>query len=349
MLLIVAVASTRRAALERWLPSFLVTGALLLAPLAVDAQPGSKVHRIAVVFTAVPVAEMMESGNPPLRAFFTEMKLLGYVEGRNLIVERRSALGRPERVPEIAAEVVRLNPDVIVVGANRIARAFQGATSTIPIVGASLSFPVEYGLATSLARPGGNLTGLTDDAGPEIAAKALELLTEAVPGTARVAYTATTNLWNGPVGALLRDAAQRRGITLVAALMDGPFQEAQYLESFRRITRTGAQAVLVGPTGEHWVNRRLIAELATRNRLPTMAPWREFVEAGGLMAYGVSTADNWRRAAHYVDRILKGAKPGDLPIEQPTRFELVISLRTATTLGVIIPPAMLARADEVIR
>jgi putative ABC transport system substrate-binding protein len=344
------VMSNVREAMRRRSIAALATLALCaLSATLGDAQPAPRTYRIAIVFTAVPVAEMMESGNPSLRAFFAEMRRLGYVESQNLIVERRSALGRPERFPEIAMEVVRLNPDVIVTGANRIARAFQAATSTIPIVGATLSFPVEYGLATSLARPGRNLTGLTDDAGPEIPAKALELLTEAVPGTARVAYTATTNLWNGPVGALLRDAAQRRGITLFAALMDGPFQEAQYLEAFQRITRTGAQAMLVGPTGEHWVNRRLIAELAIRNRLPTMAPWREFVEAGGLMAYGVSTADNWRRAAHYVDRILKGAKPGDLPIEQPTRFELVISLRTATTLGVTIPPAMLTRADEVIR
>ena len=347
----VTAASTRPAGIKRARSIWTVVLALGLlgAPLAADAQPASKVYRIAIVFTAVPVAEMMESGNAPLRAFFGEMRRLGYVEGQNLVVERRSALGRPERFPEIAGEVVRLKPDLVVVGANRIARAFQAATSTIPIVGPTLSFPVEYGLATSLARPGSNLTGLTEDAGPEIAAKALELLTEAVPGTARVAYTATTNLWNGPVGALLRDAAQRRGITLVGALMDGPFQEAQYLEAFRRITRTGAQAVLVGPTGEHWVNRRLIAELATRNRLPTMAPWREFVEAGGLMAYGVSTADNWRRAAHYVERILRGSKPGDLPIEQATKFELVISLRTATALGLTIPPSMLARADEVIQ
>jgi putative ABC transport system substrate-binding protein len=322
---------------------------LVAVPLAGDAQPGLNVYRIAIVFTAVPGTEMTESGNASLRAFFGEMRRLGYVEGQNVVVERRSALGRPERFAEIAKEVVSLNPDVIVVGANRLARAFQAATSTIPIVGAGLSFPVEYGLTTSLARPGGNLTGVTDDAGPEIAAKALELLTEAVPGTARVAYTATTNLWNGPMGRLLRDAAQRRGVTLIPALMDGAFREAQYLETFRTITRSGAQAVLVGPTGEHWANRRLIAELAIRNRLPTMAAWREFVEAGGLMAYGVSTPDNWRRAAGYVDRVLRGAKPGDLPFEQPTRFELVVNLRTATALGLRIPPSMLSRVDEILQ
>jgi putative ABC transport system substrate-binding protein len=323
------------------------TVAFLAVPLATEAQV-PRVYRIAIVFSLEPVDRMTESANPSLRPFFGELRGRGYVEGQNLVVERRSALGRPERFPEIAAEVVRLKPDLIVVSNNRIARAFRGATSTIPIVGV-FSFPVEAGLAVSLARPGGNLTGMTDDAGPEIIAKALELLTEAVPGTGRVAYIGTTTGWNQPVGQLLQDAAHRRGVTLIPALMDGPFLEAQYREAFRTITQTGAQALLVGPTGEHWGNRRLIAELALRNRLPTMAHWREFVEVGGLMAYGVNTPDTWRHAALYVDRILKGAKPGDLPIEQATKFELVINLKTAKALGLTIPPAILARADEILQ
>jgi putative ABC transport system substrate-binding protein len=326
----------------------LAASAFLAAPLGAEAQPGSKVSRIAIVVTALPVAEMTESA-PAWRAFFGELRRLGFVEGQNLAVERRSALGHPERFADIAAEVVRLNPDVIVVGGNRIARAVQTATRTTPIVGPALSFPVEYGLATSLARPGGNLTGLTDDAGPEVDAKALELLTEAVPGISRVAYTATTTIWNGPMGQLLREGAQRRGITLFAALMDGPFLEAQYVETFRALTRSGEQALLVGPTGEHWANRRLIADLAVRNRIPTMTPGRDFVEAGALMAYGVSLSDNWRRAAHYVERILRGTKPGDLPIQQPITFELVINLKTAKALGLTIPPTVLARADETIQ
>jgi ABC-type uncharacterized transport system substrate-binding protein len=148
---------------------------------------------------------------------------------------------------------------------------------------------------------------------------------------------------------LLREAAQGRGITILAALMDGPFLEAQYVETFRTITRTGAQALLVGPTGEHRANRRLIAELAVRNQIPTMTPQREFVEAGALMSYGVNLSDIWRRAAHYVERILRGTRPGDLPIQQPTMFELVISLRTPKALGLTIPPAVLVRADEIIQ
>jgi len=322
--------------------------ALLAASPTVEAQPGGRLYRLALVFTATPVAEMTESASPTLRAFFGELRRLGYAEGQNLVVERRSALGRPERFPEIAAEVVRLNPDVIVVNANRAARALKAATGTIPIVGATLSYPVEYGLATSLARPGGNLTGLTDDAGPEISAKELALLTEAVPGTSRLAYLGTTNLWSGLVGRLLQAAAQRLGVALVAVLMDGPFQETQYLEAFRTMAGNGAQALLIGTVGEHFVNRRLIAELAAKHRLPTMGPGRVFAEDGGLLSHGINAPDNWRRAASHVERILKGAKPADLPIEQPTKFEFVINLKTAKALGLTIPPSVLARADEII-
>jgi putative ABC transport system substrate-binding protein len=320
---------------------------LLAAPLAGETQP-RKVYRIAVVAGALPVAEMTPETNPAFRAFLVELHQLGYVEGQNLVVERRSAVGRPERLPEIAAEVVRLKPDVIVVTANRVAAALKAETATLPIVGAGLTSPLDYGLVTSLARPGGNLTGTTDDAGPEVFSKLLELLTQALPGTSRFAFVATTTIWNGPAGRLLRAGAQQIGVTLLAVPMDGPFQEAQYLEAFRTITQSGAQALLVGPTADHFVNRRLIVKLAAQNRLPTVAQWREFAEIGGLMAYGISTPASWRRAAHYVDRILKGARPADLPVEQPTKFELVINLTTAKTLGLTIPPAVLARADEII-
>jgi putative ABC transport system substrate-binding protein len=323
---------------------------LLAAPLGAESQPGSKVYRIAVA-SVLSVGDMTAetTAAPGWRAFFVELRRLGYVEGQNLVVERRSTLGRPERFPEIAAEVVRLKPDVIVVGPNRLAAALKVQTATIPIVGASLTAPLESGLITSLARPGGNLTGLTEDAGPEIFSKQLELLTEAVPGTSRVAFVSITTVWNGAVGRLLRGAARQLGVTLVALPMDGPVQEEQYLEAFGTMTRTGTQALLVGSTAEHYVNRRLIAKLAVQHRLPTVAPSREFVEVGCLMAYGISTLDNWRHAAHYVDKILKGAKPGDLPIEQPTKFELVINLKTAKALELMIPPAVLARADEIIQ
>jgi putative ABC transport system substrate-binding protein len=152
-----------------------------------------------------------------------------------------------------------------------------------------------------------------------------------------------------PRGGLLQAGAQRLGLALLMVPMDGPFQEVQYREAFRTIRQSGAQALLVGPTSEHFLNRRLIAQLAAQNRLPTVAQWREFAEIGGLMAYGISSQDNWRRAAHYADRILTGVKPADLPVEQPTKFELVINLKTAKALGLTIPPSVLARADEVIQ
>ena len=164
-----------------------------------------------------------------------------------------------------------------------------------------------------------------------------------------MAYLGSTSSWNGPVGNLLRNAAPRVGVALVPTLMDGAFQEAQYSEAFRRMTQNGARGMLIGPEGEHWANRRLIAEVAIRHRLPTMAAWREFVEVGGLMAYGVEQRGQLAACRHYVDRILKGAKPADLPVEQPTKFELVINLKTAKALGLTIPPAVLARADEVIQ
>jgi putative ABC transport system substrate-binding protein len=163
-----------------------------------------------------------------------------------------------------------------------------------------------------------------------------------------VADLNTTAVSNSVAGTLLRESAQRLGVTLVPALMDGPFQEAQYQQAFQTMTRNGAQAVLIGNVGEHFAQRRLIVELATRHRLPTMAPAREFMSVGSLMAYGVSYPDNWRRAATYVDKILKGATPGDLPIEQPTKFDLIINLKTAKLLGLTIPPSVLARADEII-
>jgi putative ABC transport system substrate-binding protein len=263
---------------------------LSLALLAAEAQPAGKRYRIAIVATTLPVAE--HTADPNYRAFFGELRQLGYVEGQNLVVDRRSALGRPERFPEIAAEVVGLNPDVILTGSNRVIRAIKAATETIPIVGASLSFPVEAGLVTSLARPGANLTGLTDDVGPTIYAKGLELFREAVPGASRVADLNTTAVSNSAVGTLLREGAQRLGVTLVPALMDGPFQEARYRQAFETMTRNGAQAVLIGNVGEHFAQRRLIVELAIRHRLPTMAPAREFVSVGSPAIFPLSNPRN---------------------------------------------------------
>jgi ABC-type uncharacterized transport system substrate-binding protein len=319
----------------------------LSAPLAATAQPAGRVYKLALIVTAMPVAEMTEGANVLLRSFFGELRRLGYAEGQNLVVERRSALSRAERFQEIAIEVVRLGPEVIVASSSRMAVAVKAATSTIPIVG-MVSAPVEWGLATSLARPGGNFTGTSGDPGVVIAGKQLSLLVEALPGASRVAYLGPKSTWNvAPRGPVLREAAQRLGIVLVLTPMDGPFGETQYRNAFRAMVRNRVQAVLVPYQSEHWPHLRVIADLAARHRMPAMYPWRAGVEAGGLMSYA-SDRDEFRVLAGYVDRILRGARPADLPIEEPTTFSLVINLKAAKALGLTIPPSLLARADQVI-
>src|SRR5262245_21386815 len=317
----------------------------LFSPLAADAQAAGRVYKVAIIFTASPIAEMTEETHSGLRALFGELRRLGYVEGLNLVVERHSALGHPERFPAIAAEVVRLNPDVIVVPSTRLALAVRAATTTIPIVGEVFA-PVERGLATSLARPGGNVTGITGGPGPQILGKWLSLLQEAVPHASRVAFLGLSSSWNAQMGRRLREAAQQLGITLVHVPMDGPFGEAQLLNAFRSMERDRAQALLLENLPEYWVKRHIIADLAIRHRVPAIHQSLDFVQDGLLMSYG--TGPTWGRLAGYVDRILKGARRADLPIEQPTEYKLAVNLKTAKTLGLTIPPSVLARADEVL-
>ena len=329
--------------------AFLATAAgLLVVPLAAEAQPAGKVYRVGFIFTTSPVSEMTgpEPVHPLVRAFVQSLRALGYVEGQNLILERRSAEGRSERFGDIVTELVRLNADVIVTVGDAMARAAKAVTSTVPIVMASSLDPVGQGLVRSLARPGGNITGLTTLVGPDIEAKRLQLLREVVPGVARVAYLASKHdqEWDSPHGQRVRTAAQVLGVTLVMA----EFRPHQYTDAFALISRARAEALLVSATPTAFADRALIVEFATRTRLPSVFRFREAVELGGLMSYGNNAADIYRRAAVYVDKILKGAKPADLPIEQPTKFELVINLKTAKALGLTIPPSVLARADEVI-
>ena len=321
-------------------------GALLTAPRAGEAQEAGRIYKIAMIFTMSPVAEITETTSPGFRAFTGELRRLGYVEGSNLVVERRSALGRPERFPEIAADVVRLNPHVIVVGSTRVAQAVLAATKTIPIVG-EVYAPVENGLAFSLARPGGNFTGVSGDPGPQIHAKWLSLLHESAPQTSRLAFLGLSSSWNARVGQVLRETAQRLKITVVFSPLDGPFGEAQYESAFRFMAQNRAEAVLLQNLPEHWQNRQVIVDLAVRYRLPTMSASAGLTEAGLLMSYGAGM-DSFGRLASYVDRILKGARPGDLPIEEPTDYKLIINLRSAKALGLTIPRSLLLRADQVI-
>jgi putative tryptophan/tyrosine transport system substrate-binding protein len=276
------------------------------------------------------------------------MRALGYVEGQHLVLEYRGAAGQYERFPALAAELVRLPVDVLLVPNTPAALAAKHATTTIPIVMVGISDPVGSGLVASLARPGGNITGLSVMR-PELVGKHLEILREVLPTISRVAV-----LWNpaNPVAALnvraTEVAAQALGVQLYLQEARGP---DAFDRAFAAMTRAHAGALLVLGDPVFVQHRRRLAELAATSRLPTMyqIQCRAFVEAGGLLCYGPSLLDQWRRAATYVDKILKGAKPADLPVEQPTKFELIINLKTAEALGLTIPPTVLFQATEIIR
>jgi putative tryptophan/tyrosine transport system substrate-binding protein len=315
---------------------------LALAPA--EAQQAGKVARIGWLALNLAAAPHMPE------AFRQGLRDLGYVEGRNVVIEYRGAEGKPERLPALAAELVALKVDVIVAGGGTAGvLAAKQATKTIPIVFASgASDPVSSGLVTSLARPGGNVTGLTG-LGPELVGKVLELLTQAVPGVSRVAA-----LWQpGTLGERTeKDMLKRAEDTGRALGVRLQFVEARGPDDFDRafsdMTRARAGALAVLGSAMFFNERRRLVDLAAKHRLPAVYPWRDGVDAGGLMSYGPNGPDLFRRAAAYVDKILKGAKPADLPVEQPTKFELVVNLKTAKALGLTIPQTLLLRADQVI-
>ena len=316
-------------------------------PLTARAQQPATQRHIAIFHPAIPTALLTETGGGSAwRAFFSELRRLGYVEGENLIIERYSAEGHHERYADFAREIVTRNPDVIVTGTNPVVMAFTATTSTIPIVAFMLD-PLKAGLVTSLSRPGSNLTGITLDAGIEIWGKRLEMLKEAIPLTAKAAFLGMREGWEGSSEQVLRDAADRLGISLVFVLpQKGTASELERV--FAAMEQQRPDAVLVSGEGDLYANRQLIAELAEKHRLPVMCPYRDYVEAGALMAYAVDLAELLRRMADDVHQILKGAKPGDIPIYQPIKFELLINLKTAKALGLTLPHALLAHAAEII-
>src|SRR3954454_15440072 len=324
----------------------LVGGSALL-PFAARAQHRSAQRRIAIFHPAIPANLITETGGGSAwRAFFGQLRRLGYVEGEILIIERYSAEGHHERYAEIARQVVGSNPDLIVTGPNPSVSVFKAAPSTIPIVAFMLD-PLEAGLVASLSRPGGNLTGITLDAGIEIWGKRLEILKEAVPSATSAAFLGMREGWEGSSGQFLRDAAGRLGISLMSILpQSGTASEIERV--FAEMAQQRLDAVLISGEGDLYANRQLIAELTRTNRLPAMSPYRDFADAGGLMAYTVDLAELLRRMADDVAKILRGAKPGDIPIYQATTFQLLINLKTAKALSLTLPPALLARADEVI-
>ena len=319
--------------------------ALLLAVATVgppaDAQQASKTAKIGILSATTPAALA-----PSVEAFKQGLRELGWVEGKSFVLEVRYGEGKVERLSELARELVALKMHVIVTPADLSIAAIKRETQTIPIVMALSSDPVGAGFVASLARPGGNITGLSNIS-PELSGKRVELLREAVPGLSRLAL-----LWNPEVrGAVLdyKEAASAAR-SLRVEVQSVEVSRAEDLDrAFSTITSWRAQALMlpgINPVG--FANRAQIVSFAQRNRLPSMFPTKEYVDSGGLMSYGPSLVDLLRRAAGYVDKILKGAKPADLPVQQPTKFELVINLKTATTLGLTLPQSFLRRADEVI-
>jgi putative ABC transport system substrate-binding protein len=319
-----------------------LAGGLLAAPLAAGAQPAGKVYRIGYISNSPP--NTPESSRLH-EAFRQGLRERGWVEGRNAVIEWRFAEGKMERFPDLAADLVRLKVDLIVTLGGPAARAAKQATTTIPIVAVAVSDPVGQGFVGSLARPGGNVTGLAT-LFPELAVKRLGLLTEILPGVSRVAV-----LWNAanPGNVIIlrgvQAAARTLGVTLQSREVRGP---DDFEAAFAKMSRERPDALMILDDPLLFQYRASIVDFAAKKRLPTMHPFRESVEAGGLIAYSVNLAELNRRAAEYVDKILKGADPAELPIEQPTEFELVINLKTAKALGLTIPPSLLQRADQVI-
>jgi putative ABC transport system substrate-binding protein len=327
--------------------------------MAIDSpyRPGMDRRRflltsLAGVFTAPLAAEGQQAGKMPTigyltpesavdKTFLEALRSLGYEEGRNVIIEARSAHGQAERFPDLAADLASRKVDVIVVGSTPGAMAAQKATRTIPIVMAGAGFPVERGLVESLARPGGNVTGITNNPGEGFPAKMLALLKEAAPRITHVAVFWDPGFqkdrWTG-----MQSAARALDITIFAVEFQ-PFDATA-----ARVRRERADALFIFPVLQANVQAKRIIAFAQANRFPTIFGAKGFVEAGGLMSYWTDWDDLRRRAAVYVGKILKGAKPADLPVEQPTKFELVVNLKTAKALGLTIPPSLLARADQVI-
>jgi putative ABC transport system substrate-binding protein len=326
----------------------LLGGATATWPLAARAQQPARMKRIAYVHSAGNVSRISASGEPFYRAFFEELSRLGYVEGQNLVVERYSGEGRTERYAELARDVVNTHPDLILAVGGRLSLDFKMATTTIPIVTMIID-PIAMGLVASIARPGGNITGVTIAGGLEIIGKRMGLLVEAMPKLSTVGYLASRPFWEDPRGAAVREAAKRAGISLKAALLGSAFNEEEYRRVFGSMEQDRAvDALVVSEEPEHVTNRATIVELAAKGRIPTIYPFREFVEDGGLMAYSIDQVDMYRRVANLIGKILGGAYPGDIPFYQPTKFELSINLKTAKALGLEMPAMLLARADAVV-
>jgi putative ABC transport system substrate-binding protein len=317
----------------------MITGGLLATPLAAEAQSAGKIYRVGYLGYGYPTEPR------DLEVFRQGLRDLGYVEGKNLLIESRSAESNYERLPALAAELVSLKLDVIAAVGNTAIVALTRATQRIPIVMIIVVDPVGTGLVSSLAHPGGNATGLSN-LGEGLSAKSLELLTQTVPGIKRVGVLMARNAPGHPT--YLREIKAAAQGTGIAVLGVEARERDDIARTFVALTKARVQGLIILPHPVTFTHQTQIVELAAKNRLPALYPSREFIESGGLMAYSTSRTEMYRRSAIYVDKILKGAKPGDLPIEQPTEFELVINLKAAKAIGLMIPPSLLQRADQVI-
>jgi putative ABC transport system substrate-binding protein len=313
-----------------------------------DSRSPSK-KRIAIFHLSEPPEGLSVNGRRAYRVFFEELSKLGYIEGQNLIVERYSALGRPDRIGDLAREIVASHPDLIISISGPTTRVLKPLTHTIPILGTSAD-PVAGGIVTNLAKPEGNITGISVDAGLEIWGKLLQFLRETTGKLTNVCVlfpTSAVPFWE-MTKAVLLEAAARAGIPISTAVITGKLDRDAYERAFDEMRTGKVDGVLVGSASENLTNRHLIVELAAKHSLPTIYPFREFVEVGGLMSYGVDLSDVLRRLADMTDEVLKGAKPADIPYSQQTKFELVLNRKTARSLGLAFSTTLLTAADEVI-
>ena len=326
----------------------LIFGLLAVATIgSARAEQSAKARRIAIVAPSHPVGKMTEtSGDPLFRAVFNELRRLGYIEGQSLLIERYSGEGRASHYADLARDVVSRNPDVIIsIGTNEFTLDFKAANTTIPIVGI-FAVPVEAGIVASLARPGGNITGVSVDVGREQWEKRVQMLQQVVPQATRLGFLQLREArekWGLP-----KEQSNWMGVTWVGPALNHPIDEAEYRRAFAVLIQDRAEGILVTDEDVHVTNVKLIVELAEKSRLPAIYPFKLFVEAGGLMSYGTDVSVWGYNIADIVGQILKGARPSEIPIRQPTKFELVINLKTAKALSLTIPDKLLSVADDVI-
>jgi putative ABC transport system substrate-binding protein len=307
------------------------------------AQPAKKVYRVALVGANGPQVEIRELSIT--KALMEGMRDLGYLEGENIEYVLRSAEGKvAERAGPMIAEFNVIGVDVVVVAAAPLAKELMRHTTRVPIVMAAGGDLVAQGIITNLARPGGNVTGFSNLVGPEIEAKRVQLLKEVAPATRGIAYRGTKQIWDSGIGQAVQSAA--RGLVITISFVEHSL--AGHAEAFQRLENEDPDALMISEWTSLWVKRQAIFDFARQHRMPVIYPWKEYVDAGGLISYGVYLVDQYRRSADYVDKILKGANPGELPIQLPTKFDLVINLKAAKAIGLEVPAPVLAQAAEVI-